>query len=298
MNAKTGWIIGIVAVIGITCICLSVIGIFGGFVFLGLRQAPTIISQVTTMAVPMETFTIPSTRVPDQSLSTPQPFPTAHAANGAAADTLAILEKSLVPINDPRDLAERLKGIENIPDTVPAPTKPYKVGNTRTFWATNVDTNKNFSVDAVLQYITPHAYIWVEKGVDYRASNLQKLANEFENKIYPTDRKFFGSEWTPGIDNDPHIYILFARNLGSSIAGYFSSVDELHPLANEFSNANEGFFLNADNQASMDEGTYSTLAHEFQHMIHWYRDRNEETWMNEGFSVLAELLNQYNPGRL
>ncbi len=39
-----------------------------------------------------------------------------------------------------------------------------------------------------------------------------------------------------------------------------------------------------------------TLAHEFQHMIHWYRDRNEDTWMNEGFSVLAEFLNGFDPG--
>jgi immune inhibitor A len=38
------------------------------------------------------------------------------------------------------------------------------------------------------------------------------------------------------------------------------------------------------------------MAHEFQHMIHWYRDRNEESWLNEGFSVLAELLNGFEVG--
>ena len=40
----------------------------------------------------------------------------------------------------------------------------------------------------------------------------------------------------------------------------------------------------------------AVLAHEFQHMIHWHLDRNEETWMNEGFSEVATLLNDYDVG--
>jgi hypothetical protein len=31
-------------------------------------------------------------------------------------------------------------------------------------------------------------------------------------------------------------------------------------------------------------------------MIHWYRDRNEETWMNEGFSEVAAFINGYDVG--
>ena len=38
------------------------------------------------------------------------------------------------------------------------------------------------------------------------------------------------------------------------------------------------------------------LAHEFQHMIHWAQDRNEDTWVNEGCSQLAAYLNGYDPG--
>jgi hypothetical protein len=56
------------------------------------------------------------------------------------------------------------------------------------------------------------------------------------------------------------------------------------------------FNLNADNTGLDEEYTYGVLAHEFQHMIHWYRDRNEETWMNEGFSDLAMFLNGYDIG--
>ena len=52
------------------------------------------------------------------------------------------------------------------------------------------------------------------------------------------------------------------------------------------------FVFNADNVDLASEEAYSVLAHEFQHMIHWYTDANESTWMNEGFSVVAELLKE------
>jgi immune inhibitor A len=89
---------------------------------------------------------------------------------------------------------------------------------------------------------------------------------------------------------------LFARGLGSSIAGYFSSQDSYSSQVHKYSNQHEMFYLSADNLNLSDEFTYGVLAHEFQHMIHWHLDRNEETWMNEGFSELATLLNNYDVG--
>jgi hypothetical protein len=56
------------------------------------------------------------------------------------------------------------------------------------------------------------------------------------------------------------------------------------------------FLFNADNTPLGAESTYGVLAHEFQHMIHWNEDPNETTWLNEGLSELASLLNGYNPG--
>jgi hypothetical protein len=115
-------------------------------------------------------------------------------------------------------------------------------------------------------------------------------------KIYPTTREFFGSEWSPGIDGDEHIYILYARGLGFSVAGYFSSSDSVHPLIQEYSNGHEMFLFNADNTALGEEFTYGVLAHEFQHMIHWNLDGNETSWLNEGSSELAAFINGYDPG--
>jgi immune inhibitor A len=210
--------------------------------------------------------------------------------------TLNDLEQVVIPTNDMRELARRLKGIQNIPLTVEPPAEPFSVGDQEIFWTINVDNNKPFSVDAILRYETEHLYFWIEDGVRYRDDDLRELAETFESSIYPTTREFFGSEWEPGVDGDPHLYVLFARNLGENLAGYFSSVDSFHPLAHPYSNAHEMFFLNVDVLSLSNPFTYGVLAHEFQHMIHWYQDRNETSWLNEGFSELAAFLNGYYKG--
>lgn len=221
-------------------------------------------------------------------------FPTTlPPATGGAFETLNTLKDENVPINDARDLALRLAGMENIPEVLDQPAQNYDVGDEKVFWVTNMDTDENFQISAALAYETPHSYFWIEDGIDYDEYELQELAETFENDIYPTNREFFGSEWSPGIDGDEHLYVVFSTGLGYSIAGYFSSVDSIHPLAHQYSNAHETFMMNADTIGFDEMFTYGVLAHEFQHMIHWYQDRNETTWLNEGFSELAALLNGY-----
>jgi hypothetical protein len=210
-----------------------------------------------------------------------------------SSETLDTLQTTIVPENDPVDLAERLLGIANIPESVDPPSSPLQLGDRRNFWVTDTSAERNFQTEAVLRYIGPEIYFWIEDGVSYNESELIALAQTFENETIPTNRAFFGSEWNPGIDGDPHIYILYSTNVGGSTAAYFSSADSLHPLAHEYSNAVEMFVLNADNQFLSETYTYGALAHEFQHMIHWYQDRNEESWLNEGLSELAGLLNGY-----
>ena len=122
-----------------------------------------------------------------------------------STETLETLKSTIVPENDPTELACRLKGICDIPATMEPPVAPRQAGDKDTFWVVNIDTNENFQVDATLEYVTPHVYFWVEDGVRYNEDELKALADTFENQIYPTDREFFGSEWTPGIDGDVHL---------------------------------------------------------------------------------------------
>ncbi|NLG40547.1 MAG: hypothetical protein GX544_02500, partial [Chloroflexi bacterium] len=151
-------------------------------------------------------------------------------------------------------------------------------------------------ISATLQYVGDNIYFWIEDGVRFNQSDLDRLASTFDQEIIPTNREFFGQEWNPGVDGDSRFYVLYAGGLGNSLAGYFSSADELHPDAHPFSNAHEMFLLSSDNVPLNDSYIYGTMAHEFQHMIHWYQDKNEESWVNEGFSMLAEHVNGYDTG--
>ena len=285
----------IIIVIVASCCCISVAA--AGYAIYKRLDLSTFsklnlnLTQSTSEPFP---FDIHATQEPSIPLEN-RPTPSAEEVSQAQA-VLKDLENATVPISNLIDLASRLQGKHNIPLTLPAPLTPLIIGNLKDFWVTNTDNNNTFQVSATLKYITEHVYFWVEDGVNYNKNDLIKLVDTFESDIYPTDREFFGSEWSPGVDNDPHLYILLGSNLGNSLAGYFSSFDEYTPDAHKFSNGHEMFILNADGIDLGQEFTYGVLAHEFQHMIHWYRDLNEETWMNEGFSELAALINGYDPG--
>jgi immune inhibitor A len=297
------FVIGAIIILSVCCACLVVIGaaamIFytsGTTISLDGDQSATptpivIRPSPSVTTVPTQTTT-PET---GQALSidaTPSPQP----LQDSESDTIEVLDQVEVPTQDPIALAQRLEGKGEIPLTVEAPPVPRQAGERQTFWVSNSDTNENFEVDAELAAVTDHVYFWIEENVSYRKGDLAELVETFENEIYPTTRNFFGSEWTTGVDGDAHIYMLLARNLGESIAGYYSSKDEYHPLANEYSNAHEIFLLSADVLDLDDEFTYAVLAHEFQHMIHWNIDRNEESWVNEGLAELASFINGYGVG--
>jgi immune inhibitor A len=266
-------------VFAICCCCLVIaVGGFYGLYTIGSQESPY-----------QEAF--PSS----EGYATPIPLTVDRTpVEEVPLDTLTVLQNTIIPINEPHDLAWRLKGIENIPETLPS--GPFSLGDSKQFWVTNVDSNTNFQITATVRYVTPSSYFWIQDSVRYNENDLKKLAEEFDRKIYPTNRAFFGSEPNPGIDEDPRIHILYASGLGRSLAGYFSSADAVHPLAHPYSNAHEMFLLNSDTIRLSDQFTYGVLAHEFQHMIHWYQDRNETSWLNEGFSELAVLLNGYNTG--
>jgi immune inhibitor A len=273
------WVlVGIMTVLA-CCACLLLAAVVGGAAYLVYNQARSVGAVPSLVESPAPTVEV--SRPPAESIP---------------PGTEELLKSTVVPANDPYELACRLQGLCNVPETLPAPSKAYQVGDRREFWIENSDTSRNFQVGATLRYITPHSYFWVEDGVPAKDADIAALMDTFEDKIYPTDRRFFGSEWTPGVDNDPHIYVLYVRGIGASTAGYYSTPDELNPEIRKYSNAAELFVFNADNESLTNQYTYGTLAHEFQHMIHWHLDLNESSWLNEGFSELAAFLNGYSVG--
>ncbi len=283
----------------VVCLCACIAALGGGAAYLAVTTS-NVATQFSTAVQPQltEIFQPPTktprpataTAAPDIVL-TPVPTPVA-----GAADTLQTLENEIIPPSDLRELAMRLKNTGPIPEVVASAPADYKVGQELKFNASNEDTNATFQVQAKLIYATTNVYFFAQTGTNVDKQAVKSLVDTFQNKIYPTDRQFFGSEWTPGVDDDPHVYILYVGGIGSNVAGYYSSADEYSHLAHPFSNEKEMFYVNSDNQSPGDPYLLGVLAHEFQHMIHWAHDRNEETWMNEGSSVLAEFLNHYDIG--
>lgn len=213
-------------------------------------------------------------------------------------ETETLLSDTVIPVRDLHDLAIRLRGLpRDTPRTVnPEGSPDHEVGTRRLFHVSNVDTEERFEIYATLRYKTEHLYMWVEEGESVDQDDLEAAADLFEEQTYPTNRAFFGSEWSPGVDNDPHLSILHATNLGSSVAGYYSSADQFVSAVRDDSNEMEMFYINIDNVSPNSRFYNGVLAHEFQHMIHWHNDRNEETWLNEGFSELATYLNGHDVG--
>jgi len=240
--------------------------------------------------------------LPTPFFDTPTPAPTpaitSEPAGDLGAETEALLEMTIVPVRDLHELAIRLRGLS--PDTErtinPGGSPDYAVGTRRLFNVSNADTNEQFEIHAVLEYKTEHVYMWVEENASFDRNDLVAAAEFFEEHTYPTNRAFFGSEWSPGVDNDPHLSILHAYDLGSTTAGYYFSPSEFISSVRDDSNEMEMFYINLDNQVINSDYYKGSLAHEFQHMIHWYHDRNEDTWLNEGFAELASYINGFDPG--
>ena len=257
-------------------LCCLILAFFGSVLFLFNHFGPPSTSAPTVIQRPTPTLA---------------PLPT-PSTSGKPAQTDALLLKVQVPSNDPIDLAARLRPELGVVPKIVNDTAPdYHVGDVITFWIGNSDTNENWQIDAELLVKSEHLYMWGEVGADVNADDLQQSANFFDSQIYPTNHEFFGSEWSPGIDDDPRLHVLHARDLGSGVAGYFSAADESSHLINPFSNEKEMFYINIDNTSPGEEFYNGVLAHEFQHMIHWHHDLNETTWLNEGASELAMQLN-------
>jgi immune inhibitor A len=229
------------------------------------------------------------------SLEQPEITPTVLRlpVDAETVSTAELLRETAIPERDLRALAERLKHTGPVPRVVNAEPPHYEIGQKETFWVNDEALSDTYlEIEASLRYVTPHLYMWVEEGLSFDQEGIEATAHKFEEQIYPTTRRYFGSEWSPGVDNDVHIHVLNA-NL-PSVGGYYSSNDEYPRSVNPFSNEKEMVYINMSYVAPGTPEYESILVHEFQHMIQWNVDPNEDTWVTEGAAQTAETLNGYD----
>lgn len=184
--------------------------------------------------------------------------------------------------------------------------KADSLGQSRLFFTDkSFDQQNRAQVTASLKIVANNGYFYVEdswynnltSGQKVAVENdLRKLANEFDNVIYPGLTTAYGSEWKPGIDNDNKITILL-HDVKKGAAGYFRTQDEVPQIQSTDSNEREMVFLNANGLASNLIKSY--LAHEFTHLITYnQKDRlrgvAEEVWLNEARADYTPTILGYN----
>jgi hypothetical protein len=203
------------------------------------------------------------------------------------------------------------------------PTRPVAsvVNDTKSFWV-----NDNFGggaswqeMPATLRAQGQYCNVWVA-DVDYdstetisndKISSVQAAALQAKfDIVYPLETSLLGyefggdpsSSYYGGRDGDPRVQILVYKNALTGLGGYFWSkdyfsqeyLDREAPTALK-TNYAEIFYLNSYLLDQINPSfMYSTLAHEFQHMINFNVKqvrqglKSVETWYDEMLSMLTE----------
>src|SRR2546427_3945210 len=244
--------------------------------------------QAAPSASPTSSFTTP---VP----STPTPL--ASSTLSSLDMTAALLAKSL-PYANGFELTRTVRGRSGQPANgcEPVRTRPpaEDIGTASDFWTYDFAAKKNVKTTATLRLMTDHAKWWVANNATVDLNGLRTTSTSFENKMYPTDRSLYGEEWSPGIDADPRINLVFARLPGSA-AGYFSGSDEEPVWVNQFSAERELIYINTLGYRLGSADLDSVIAHEFCHMIQFNTRRRSAVWFNEGHAVLCQRANGFMP---
>ena len=214
---------------------------------------------------------------------------------------------------------------QSLPPSPPPSSAPalaanprFQLGQQVTFYAIDFRQQTQYTVGASLRSIGDFCYVFVEDDQWQRnvtAGVVERIRRAFDDStpadagrgIYEIETAAFGPP--ADIDGDPRVLILlldvrdsFVHN-GGFIAGYFSPVNQQLGVVRDpnhgvpfRSNEAEMIYLDVDPLDVTSASGLSVLAHEFQHLIHWNYDTNEDVWVNEGCSDYAIFLCGYSVG--
>jgi hypothetical protein len=227
--------------------------------------------------------------------------------------TLRGLEHRLAPVA-PEAIA-RWRASADVRQVSPATVPP--IGSTRTFHVLGDLVGTGFTTDtATLRYVGTNVLIYVSNEAPpspkgFTDTQLATFGQLFDRDLYDIDVRTFG---TPSdIDANGHVIVLMTPKVNKLtaadscvssgyVSGFFFGLD-LTPSSTH-SNKGEIFyslvpdpdstFSCPHSVADVEFNTPATFIHEFQHMISWNQHvivrggPDEETWLNEGLSHIAE----------
>lgn len=204
----------------------------------------------------------------------------------------------------------------------------YSVDNSKNIYVDTVNDGVYEKKAATLKAIGKHCYVWVvnenftseePSGLRVNLAFAQECANNFD-KIYPLILNVFGSESDnilkfnggnginlaemSSYDTGTMVNIVIYDIPSSGVLGYFYSKDYYDPNGTVFldsspykvlnySNKGKYFYIDAAYANSNKGLVFSTLAHEFQHMIDFnqkniLQNKAPTTGYNEMLSMLCE----------
>ncbi len=147
--------------------------------------------------------------------------------------------------------------------------------------------------------------VWKTGSAQYQINetdifNLQeKFLKDNGEDIYTLGTNILGKPWGEHqfsnlIPPSDVVTILLYNELPANVMGYFYAKDNIKKSYETRSNERVMFYINSNYLKSRPDDIYSTLAHELQHAIHFYRkfvlqtQTQTETWLNELCSLAIE----------
>lgn len=206
-------------------------------------------------------------------------FPTVDALNAVT-----------FPPNDPIDLAQRLLGVVS---NIQPPSMPpvYALGDSKAFRIVDVSSQQEQLKTTTLRAQSDNVLLWVEADVNMKASIAQQFVAQVDADIIQQVQHLWGIIEPAGIDGDTRLYIVMVNGLDASIGGYFSDVHTYPQAILPNSNQHEMIVINLSAFQSTDllnPQILAVIAHEYQHVLRHFIDKDEETWLDEAFSMITE----------
>ncbi len=198
---------------------------------------------------------------------------------------------------------------------------PDNPGDSYTFKVYNIDKSKDSpffdDVKATLRGKDGAIRIWVQDSEWENSHVTQQVVDDvLQDLLYSTpegsldpdkgivaiNESIFGQP--PNIDGSGRVHFLMNDiqdgydGSGNFVGGFFFSYDQTtQPGSNKtdilYIDTYPGIYNDKRTPVYKPEAVLGTVAHEFQHLIHYNYDPNEESWVNEGFSELASYLCGY-----
>ena len=219
-------------------------------------------------------------------------------AQDTSYPTLEALQAVMIPSNNPIELARRLRGITAIHTP---PSQPnWEIGDSQFFNSVNSIKQEEFIVDAELRGLSDNVLVWIEQSAPISNELAQQFAELVDTSIVQQVQTLWGFAEPAGVDGDPRLYILMTSGVEEGIAGYFADIHAYPRSVVPNSNQHEMMVFNLSvltNYDILNPQVLSTIAHEYQHILRYFRDNNEATWLDEGFSMYTEHYIGWDAGR-